>query len=98
MASIILLGNLSDGFRAVGPFVDHDEAADATSEAGWIMTLETLEPGTLGRQVLFLDQVASAATCPTCACIMRTWDKYGNGTVHFEAYGAAGVCETCWDR
>jgi hypothetical protein len=39
MASIILTGNLSEGFRALGPFPDHDAAAGHTLE-GWIMTLE----------------------------------------------------------
>ena len=47
---IILYGNLSEGFKAVGPFADFDEAADAcdTVEATlgwsqtWVMEVDTL--------------------------------------------------------
>jgi len=40
---VVLIGNLSDGFRAVGPFVEFDEAADWASNwltDSWVMTLE----------------------------------------------------------
>jgi len=40
---VVLAGNLSDGYRAVGPFADFDTAADspeAQDPWSWVMTLE----------------------------------------------------------
>lgn len=43
--TIVLVGNLSEGFKAVGPFPDHDAAAAwATGAESWVMTLEAPEP------------------------------------------------------
>jgi hypothetical protein len=44
MTSIVMQGNLSDGYRAVGPFESRDEAAEwcfdrATSDDTWVLTL-----------------------------------------------------------
>lgn len=41
---IFLAGNLSDGFRAFGPYASAAEAADAHEyEEGWIMGLNTVQ-------------------------------------------------------
>ncbi len=38
---VALLGNISEGFRAVGPFNSFDEAAKATDmQESWILSLE----------------------------------------------------------
>lgn len=45
--SIVVYGNLSDGFTFVGPFRDHDEAASYSfNEMGsWVATLENPAKG-----------------------------------------------------
>lgn len=48
--SIVLLGNLSEGFRAVGPFPDHDAAASHTLD-GWIMALKSAGDGKDGKSI-----------------------------------------------
>lgn len=50
---VLMAGNLSDGYKPIGPFSDFDRAADyATSLGidGWIM--EMLTPAEYERQVL----------------------------------------------
>lgn len=38
---VVIIGNLSDGFRVVGPFEDLSQAADwATGAESWVMSLE----------------------------------------------------------
>ena len=47
---IILYGNLSEGFKAVGPFPDYDEAAEACEvvqstlgwSQSWVMSLDNV--------------------------------------------------------
>lgn len=43
---ILIIGNLSDGFRFVGPFQSFEEAAEfaeGVDADNWVATLETLE-------------------------------------------------------
>ncbi len=45
MSVIFLAGNLSEGFSARGPYVDHDTCAFAHDcEEGWMMTLNPPRP------------------------------------------------------
>lgn len=41
--SILVKGNLSDGFQFVGPFPSHDEAAGASDLGDWVATLHRPE-------------------------------------------------------
>jgi hypothetical protein len=40
MPTVVLEGNLSEGFRVHGPYHDFDTAACGHDDGGWVMTLE----------------------------------------------------------
>lgn len=50
---ILVIGNLADGFRFIGPFADFDEASEYSNRFGngsqdWIATLESPEAAKKG--------------------------------------------------
>lgn len=64
--AIIMRGNLSEGFRAIGPFFDRDEAAERANEPGdWIIAL--IAPGLCSTcSVKDHDRCPLEAGCPCC--------------------------------
>ena len=50
---VLVIGNLNEGFRFIGPFADFDEAAEYSQKFGqdawdWIATLESPEAAKKG--------------------------------------------------
>jgi len=41
--AILVVGNLSDGYHAVGPFTDHHTAAESAEGSAWDTWVATLE-------------------------------------------------------
>lgn len=60
---VVLVGNLSDGFTAYGPYDSFDEACAAhENEESWVMTLEPPKPAKVGTRY----GLEAEDECPNC--------------------------------
>jgi hypothetical protein len=89
--AIFLKGNISEGFKALGPYEDHDEAAECNdSEDGWIMGLEkSLQPASAKTSEQIAQEnyrEADGSLCPNCKeCgTISTGSLEGNDSVAWQ--------------